>query len=122
MQCDICLRPGGSKLPLLCPMDVRNYLYEPRIKNAIALIEKDTLDQQVTASLSQSSENPVTDSVTASISIIAIQAEKDQVSDRTQLIIAKADELRDKVERARQDFIRKKKNTVSKEIGSCISI
>ncbi|RKF59557.1 hypothetical protein GcC1_174030 [Golovinomyces cichoracearum] len=109
MQCDICLRPGGSKLPLLCPMDVRNYLYEPRIKNAIALIEKDTLDQQVTASLSQSSENPVTDSVTASISIIAIQAEKDQVSDRTQLIIAKADELRDKVERARQDFIRKKK-------------
>ncbi|TQS35512.1 hypothetical protein Golomagni_04067 [Golovinomyces magnicellulatus] len=108
MQCDICLRPGGSKLPLLCPTDARNYLYEPRIKNAIALIEKDALDQQVTASLSQSNESPDSVSVTTSISAIAIQAERDQVSDRTQLIIAKADELRDKVERARQDVVRKK--------------
>jgi Vacuolar sorting 38 and autophagy-related subunit 14 len=113
MQCDICFRTGGSRLPFLCPTDARNRLYEPRIQNARVLLEKDALDQQISTLLtrqpkpsgqqSHSLEGPA-----KGPNLAAILAEKDQAVDRTQQIITQADELRAKVENAREEIAKKK--------------
>ncbi|KAI6250967.1 Autophagy-related protein 14 [Erysiphe necator] len=108
MQCDICLRMGGQKLPLLCPTDARNFLYGPRIEHATVLIEKDALDQQVTSALSKREIKTQIMSAVTPLDLIAIKAETDQILDRTKLILAKAEELRDKVEQARLDLLRRK--------------
>ncbi|PMD38096.1 hypothetical protein L207DRAFT_514011 [Hyaloscypha variabilis F] len=113
MQCDICFRTGGSRLPFLCPTDARNRLYEPRIQNAQVLLEKDALDQQISSVLSppaqlaeHKSHSP--ESRPNRPDIAALYAERDQTADRTQQIITQADELRAKVESARDDIAKKK--------------
>ena len=114
MQCDICLRAGGQKLPLLCPTDARNQLYEPRIQLAEVLIEKDALDQQITASLSSRSklgEQEVDRPGISRLPVDMIIAEKEQAEDRTQQIIAHADELRANIEKAREEIARRKAAT-----------
>jgi Vacuolar sorting 38 and autophagy-related subunit 14 len=113
MQCDICFRTGGSRLPFLCPTDARNRLYEPRIQNARVLLEKDALDRQISNLLSpqvqftgekgNSLQGPASGPYCASI-----LAEREQTVDRTQQIITQADELRAKVESARQEIAKKK--------------
>lgn len=103
MQCDICFRTGGKKLPFLCPTDARNSLYEPRIQNARVLLEKDALDQQINTILSNELG---TDTSRADVDIQV--AEREQIKDRTQQIIAHADELRDKVQKAREDIAKQK--------------
>lgn len=108
MQCNVCSRLGGPKLPLLCPTDVRNYLYGPRIENATILIEKDSLDRQVIAALSERENNTKIKPDVIPLDLIAVKAETNQIMDRTQLILAKAKELRNKVEQARLDLVRKK--------------
>jgi hypothetical protein len=113
MQCDICFRTGGHRLPLLCPTDARNQLYEPRIQNARVLLEKATLDQQVTALLSQQSKreeqgNRAVGTKSTRQDVVNLASETDQAADRTQQIIAHADELRVKVEKAREEIAKKK--------------
>jgi hypothetical protein len=113
MQCDICFRTGGSRLPFLCPTDARNRLYEPRIQNARVLLEKDALDQQITTLLSpkaqstgekgNSLQGPANGPNRASI-----LAERERTVDRTQQIITQADELRAKVESTREEIAKKK--------------
>src|SRR5882724_9484189 len=97
MQCDICFRTGGLRLPFLCPTDARNRLYEPRIQNARVLLEKDALDQEISTLLSQQSR--VTDQKSHSLeespngpNLAATLAEREQTVDRTQQIITQADE------------------------------
>lgn len=108
MQCDICCRPCGSKLPFLCPTDARNFLYGPRIEHVMMLLEKDALDQKVTTTLSMKQEPRESVPAKLPIDIISIKAEKEQVLDRTRLIITKADDLREKVEQARQELLKRK--------------
>jgi Vacuolar sorting 38 and autophagy-related subunit 14 len=116
MQCDICLRTGGHKLPFLCPTDARNILYEPRIENARILLENDALDQQITAITSpkkitdpsgQASEANLRENRTC-WDVEVAQTERDISIDRTQQIIAHADKLRLKIEGARQEVAHKK--------------
>ena len=112
MQCDICFRTGGSRLPFLCPTDARNRLYEPRIQNAQVLLEKDAYDQQISTLLStqtQPTEKGCSfEKPSSGPDLAAILAQKDQVVDRTQQIITQADELRAKVEHAREEIAKKK--------------
>ncbi|POS84113.1 hypothetical protein EPUL_006224 [Erysiphe pulchra] len=108
MQCNICSRLGGPKLPFLCPTDARNCLYGPRVENATILIEKESLDEQVTAALSKRGKNTKIKPDITPLDLIAVKAETNQILDRTQLILAKAQELRNKVEQARLDLVRKK--------------
>ncbi|KAE9368413.1 hypothetical protein N431DRAFT_560832 [Stipitochalara longipes BDJ] len=113
MQCDICFRTGGSRLPFLCPTDARNRLYEPRIQNARVLLEKDALDQQISTLLSSQSQSASPKShppegQPVGPDIAAIFAEKDKAVDRTQQIITQADELRAKVDSAREDIVKRK--------------
>jgi len=111
MQCDICFRTGGQRLPFLCPTDARNRLYEPRIQHARVLVEKDALDQQITALVASQSKGVEQNENGPAVSrqdISEILAEKEQAVDRTQQIIAHADELRIKVEKAREEIAKKK--------------
>ncbi|KAH8813160.1 UV radiation resistance protein and autophagy-related subunit 14-domain-containing protein [Xylogone sp. PMI_703] len=116
MQCDICQRTGGSRLPFLCPIDARNQLYEPRVLHARVLLEKDSLDREITALVSQQSKdtnkpNEITENTKESVNrwqAEQLLAERQRVQDRTQQIIAHADELRTNVEKAREALARKK--------------
>lgn len=103
MQCDICFRTGGKEY--LCPTDARNLLYEPRIQHAYMLLEKDGLEQQINALLSNTLR---VDQGASSLDISAVRSETVQAIDRTQEIIAHADELRAKVEKAREEIAKKK--------------
>ncbi|RDW87570.1 hypothetical protein BP5796_03264 [Coleophoma crateriformis] len=113
MQCDICFRVGGHKLAFLCPTDARNQLYEPRIRHAHVLLEKDNLDRQITAltaphSNATNSEPTAPDRPISRWDIEQTRAGAEQAVDRTQQIIEHADELRSKIEKARQEIARKK--------------
>ncbi|CZR55286.1 uncharacterized protein PAC_05173 [Phialocephala subalpina] len=112
MQCDICFRGSGQgekKLHFLCPTDARNLLYDPRIQNARVLLENDALDQQISSLLTKQtdSDSKAPREVAADL-IPGVQAERDQAVDRTQQIITQADELRAKVESAREELSKKK--------------
>ncbi|TVY89461.1 hypothetical protein LAWI1_G004375 [Lachnellula willkommii] len=108
--CDICFRTGGNKLPFLCPTDARNQLYESRVQNAQILLEKDALDQKITSLLLPKPEgdNTTAEASTDRQKVDAINFERDQALDRTQQIIAHADELRAKVEQAKEDIAKRK--------------
>jgi hypothetical protein len=109
MQCDICLRTGGQKLPFLCPTDARNQLYDPRIQLAQVLIEKDALDQQVSTLLtSRPTGEQDGEPGISRPHVDKIFTEKEQAEDRTQQIIAHADELRTNIEKAREEIARRK--------------
>ncbi|KAM3065443.1 hypothetical protein ACMFMG_011438 [Clarireedia jacksonii] len=112
MQCDICFRTGGHKLPFLCPTDARNQLYEARVKTAGILLEKDALDRQLSALFPSTSGTPGQHSqpttALARSNVSEIHAERERVIERTNQIIAHADELRAKVEEAKRERDRKK--------------
>jgi hypothetical protein len=95
----------------LCPTDARNRLYEPRIQNALVLVEKDALDQQISSLLSPKSTGQDSGSIGGPASapnLAATLAERGQTVDRTRQIITQADELRAKVEQARGEIAKKK--------------
>jgi hypothetical protein len=113
MQCDICFRTGGQRLPFLCPTDARNQLYVYRVQNAQMLLEKDALDQEISALVSNPSGGAVQEEdhdrigrTTAEVT--EILAERQQAVERTERIIAHAEELRIKVEQARQELTQRK--------------
>jgi hypothetical protein len=116
MQCDICFRTGGSKLPFLCPTDARNVLYVPRLENARVLIEKDVLDQQVSAITSRNAEakhpqialEPPHQVIKSRWDVERAQSETYLCDERTQRIIMQAEELRAKIESARADLAGRK--------------
>jgi hypothetical protein len=75
------------------------------------LVEKDALDQQITALVASQSKGVEQNENGPAVSrqdISEILAEKEQAVDRTQQIIAHADELRIKVEKAREEIAKKK--------------
>jgi hypothetical protein len=115
MQCDICFRTGGRKLPFLCATDARNQLYEPRLRHARVLLEKEQLDKEVSALVSRTSieevAGPSTETTQRSSTrcdVDKLIAERDASVDRTAQIIAQADELRAKVDEARADIAQRK--------------
>lgn len=111
MQCDICLQTGGPKLPFLCPTDARNQLYEPRIQHAQMLLEKDALDREISALLTSrppDGEGGSNETEILRPHVDKITAEKEQAEDRTQQIIAHADELRANIDKAREEIARRK--------------
>lgn len=52
MQCDICHRDASGALPFNCTICARNVLYQPRLKHAQLLLDKESLEKQVDQSLS----------------------------------------------------------------------
>lgn len=113
MQCDICFRIGGSKLPFLCPTDARNAAFELRVQHAQVLLEKDSLDRQVTASLSPERERPEGRAEDRGNSIRRYEVDSQhagssRAEDRTQEIIAQADKLQVNIDSARDELAKLK--------------
>lgn len=108
MQCDICFRTGGPKLPFLCPTDARNRLYDLRFRHANALVEGNAAEQDVSAALEERTNSSQSTVSMARVEVTEIQAKMSQAAYRTQHIITKAEELRDNIEKAKQDLARRK--------------
>lgn len=111
MQCDICFRAGGlgeKKLHFLCPIDARNKLYDMRIQNALVLVENDNLNSQITSLLSPNGADRGEQPSNAALACNALSAEKFQSVGRTQQIITRADELRAKVELAKDEMVKRR--------------
>ena len=47
MQCDVCQRTASNKLPFNCTICARDVLYQPRLKHAQILLEKESIEKQV---------------------------------------------------------------------------
>lgn len=115
MQCDICFRGSGQgekKLHFLCPTDARNLLYEPRMQNARVLLENDALDQQISSLfIARQNDNNSKAAGKADVELVSgVRAERDQAIDRTEQIIIQADELRAKVQSAKDELAKKKEH------------
>lgn len=111
MQCDICFRTGGHKLPFLCPTDARNQLYETRVQTAGILLEKEALDRDISGRfplLPSGRHEDGQPAVATQSNYDALLAEREKVIDRTNQIVANAKELRAKLERAKEERSKKK--------------
>jgi hypothetical protein len=113
MQCDICFRTGGHKLPFFGPTDARNKLYDPRIQHAQVLLENESLDQQIKGLLLEDDKSVLQNGTTQGGSrsrhgLAVMEAEKLSAMDRTQDIILQADKLKAKLETARADLAKRK--------------
>lgn len=106
MLCDICFRAGGNKLPFLCPIDARNQLYQPRLDHARMLLEKEKIDNEITAILDN--RHAATAADTNHIFTNVQTTSKDLAHEKTLQIIARADELRTKIQEVKQDIARRK--------------
>ncbi|KAM3158472.1 Autophagy-related protein 14 [Botrytis cinerea] len=113
MQCDICFRTGGHKLPFLCPTDARNQLYELRVQTAGIHLEKDAIDREISRrcplplSKAERSSNETSATITQ-LDHDALISERERIIDRTNQIIAHADELKANLERAKEERNKKK--------------
>jgi hypothetical protein len=130
MQCQICFRTGGHKLPFLCPTDARNALYELRLENARILLEKDALDEQISAIVSHKADTDPTKSQDKELNkpqtlweIGQNDSESELAIDRTRQIMVTAEDLRRKVEAARVDISQRKAviNRRRSELASAVN-
>ena len=113
MECDICSRRGHQRnLPLYCPVDVRNQVYDSRVALAHSLIENERLEGQINslaeAATSSSSSSPASDLRPGRARVDLCRAEEQAAVDRTDEIIARADKLRAHVDAARKEIEERK--------------
>lgn len=110
--CIVCFRLGSRKLPFFCASDARNQAYEVRLKHAHTLLEHGELDKEISGLLSRDrsdpSSIPPSDDRLKRIEINDNIAEQKLAEDRTQQIIAKAEELRLAILQAREEMAEKK--------------
>lgn len=108
MNCNICHRGHDpTKLPFLCAVDARNALYPGRLSQAQILIETEDLEGRVNKLLSDSGSDS-TETGTGSrdfrtyVENCASEAAK--ARERTEIIIASADKLRDEIAAAKRQI------------------
>ncbi|KAJ2903434.1 uncharacterized protein MKZ38_009919 [Zalerion maritima] len=98
--CNICRRPHHpQKRPFLCPVDVRNNLYEGRINNATLLLENEQLETKINSYLANGVDlKPSSTSAEAeakTVRLNTLQSESRRSQEYTQDMEAQADRLRD---------------------------
>jgi hypothetical protein len=104
--------------------DARNHLYAPRIAHARVLLENDELSRQIEALTAKSSGDEQSGEADSTYSnkdgetcweLDQTRATKIMAEDRTQQIIARADELRANIEEARKKIaVKKEKISIRK--------
>ncbi|KAG6037749.1 hypothetical protein E4U41_004821 [Claviceps citrina] len=98
MECSIChRRHDAQRLPFLCTVDARNYMYQGRLQNLDVVLENETLRAQINKSSADSSPT----SVGRAEQSLAQQC---ITEDRTDQILAAAQKLRDEVKAAREEI------------------
>lgn len=117
------MRPSSSELPLYCPSCVRAGLYEPRIRNAKILLEKEKLTSQIEHITSlnnqeiekaQAKNLNQNDLANKRWPIESNNIRKSQAKDRTKEIKDHSQILRDEIRAVREE-IAKRKATVWKK-------
>ena len=117
MQCNICHRTSTSRLPFNCTTCARNELYGPRIQHAQVLLEAEACAHEVEQSIaapqalrsqSKSSTGPLEAHPTHAIE--RLTAERVVLEERTETVLARADDLRKQMEELKVYIIKKKKD------------
>ncbi len=109
MDCDICGRAhDAQRRPFLCAVDARNLLYEKRMAHAAALMENETLEQQIDVFLENPTSSAAETSAPPRVRLDTWKSEEHRALERTNEIIAQADRLRAEVEAARKEIDERK--------------
>ncbi len=117
MECDICMRPPSSKLPFCCPSCARSVLYEPRLRSAKILLEKERLTTQienVTSSREGVNKPPKAGDLKQAGQankrwfIEGSNVQRAQAKDRTKDIREHTQTLRDEIKGAREEISKRK--------------
>jgi Vacuolar sorting 38 and autophagy-related subunit 14 len=117
MECDVCMRPPSSKLPFCCPLCVRNVLYEPRLRNAKIILEKEQLTSRIETI--DSAANGLEEELRArdvkqdgqangKWSIESSSIKRAQAKDRTRDIQEHTQILKDEIRTAREELAKRK--------------
>lgn len=108
MNCNICHRGHDpTKLPFLCVVDARNALYPGRLSQAQILIETEDLEGRVNKLLSDSNSDSAEIGTGARDSRTYVEncaSEASKARERTEIIIASADKLRDEIAVAKRQI------------------
>ncbi|EHK25343.1 uncharacterized protein TRIVIDRAFT_189166 [Trichoderma virens Gv29-8] len=97
MECDICHRPhDAQRRPFLCAVDARNRIYDGRMKNLQLMIDNDTLKAQINELLADT--RPSKHTWDEAI------ARKEAAEQKTDQILAAAEQLRGDIKAARDEI------------------
>ncbi|KAF7510754.1 hypothetical protein GJ744_006120 [Endocarpon pusillum] len=117
MECDICMRSYSSRLPFCCPSCVRSVLYEPRLRNAKLLLEKEHLASRIESihsSAKGTDKTPNTLEVRQDgqaitrWSVESRNIQKAQAKDRTKVIHEHIQTLRAEIKAFREEIAKRK--------------
>lgn len=106
MTCDICRRGHHpQRLPFFCAVDARNALYEGRFANVKATIEMDELEQRISSLLLDNAPNAIPASSGRSQAYIDnCVSEEKRMKDRTEQVIAAAEQLQKEIDTAKKEL------------------
>lgn len=109
MNCSVCHRPHHARtLPFLCAVDARNRLYQSRVEYAQTLMQTEEAESRVNAVLASEEGAERREDSGSSVRIAWLTAEEQAAADRTNEIIAQADQLRREIDAAREEIAAKK--------------
>jgi Vacuolar sorting 38 and autophagy-related subunit 14 len=117
MECDLCMRSSTSKVPFCCPSCVRSILYEPRIRSAQILLEKEQLTSRIERThplgkpvdgRSKGADIKQDGLALRKLSIQSSNVEKAQSEDRTNAIRENIKTLKDEIQAAREEIAQRK--------------
>ncbi|KAI9855673.1 MAG: hypothetical protein M1824_005906 [Vezdaea acicularis] len=111
MNCDTCSRLGSSKLPFNCATCARNALYELRIENARALIERESLGHSIEKAVGSDAEEGskgqkagMQKGVLSRVDLERLVALKEQAAERTTEVEATSDAIKTSIASTRKDL------------------
>jgi hypothetical protein len=120
MDCDLCGRHGGKKLPLKCHTCARSTIYPLRIQHATVLLEKEAMGHRVEAIVEGLGNSATQERLALSGTMIdmhdcakAYELEKltsdaTRLTERVRLISEKSEKLRAEMEEHRKAIVVKK--------------
>lgn len=118
MECGICMRPSTSKLAFCCPSCVRSVLYEPRLRHAKILLEKEQLSRQIEGTVSSGGGGvdrkaraggvQQNSQATRRWSVESSNVRRAQARDRTRDVQEHSQILRGEIKAAREEIAKRK--------------
>ena len=121
MQCDVCHRTASSKLPFNCTTCARDILYQPRLKHAQLLLEKESIEKQVERSIkgsakSSSSSAPEKQGISPAWIVRRASAEKTTCEEQTETIHSHIQVLRQETQAMKADIAARRRTLQQKRL------
>ena len=120
MQCDVCQRTASGKLPFNCTLCARDTLYQPRLKHAQILLEKESIEKQIERSVggdpriarSSSSSSSGKQEVNPAWTIQRGLADQTTAEEQTQAIHTHLQLLRQEIHKMKAEIVTRKARLV----------